>query len=357
MMRILYGVQGTGNGHIARSRAMAKAFSRIPDIEVDWLFSGRSPDAFFDMACFGNYRWRRGLTFATRAGRIRPLETVLRAHPLRLYRDTHQLPLDDYDLVVSDFEPVTAWAARLQGKRSIGIGHQYAFGRDIPVSGDNPLARGIMRWYAPVDLPVGLHWSSFGQAILPPIIDGEELHGETRRDDRVLVYLPFEDPAMIARLLAPLWQYQFYIYHPDMPLEDRDNLHFRPPSTTAFRQDLARCRAVISNAGFELISEALTLGKRILVKPLAGQMEQHSNATALRQLGLATAVDTLQTETLATWLWQANPCPPIHYPDVAACLAYWIAEGCREPVSQLAEQLWSVCGPGQDRPTNPPLAA
>lgn len=356
-MRILYGVQGTGNGHISRSRAMAKAFSQHQDLQVDWLFSGRSPEAFFDMACFGNYQWRRGLSFTTRAGRIRPLETVLQARPLRLYQDIRQLAIDDYDLVVSDFEPVTAWAARLRGKQSIGIGHQYAFCGDIPVSGDNALARGIMRWYAPVDLPVGLHWSSFGQAILPPIIDGEALREERRRDDRILVYLPFEDPATIRRLLAPLWQYRFYIYHPGVTREDRDNLYFRPPSTTAFHRDLARCRAVISNAGFELISEALTLGKRILVKPLDGQMEQHSNATALQQLGFATTVETLRTETLATWLRQPNSHSPIHYPDVAACLAYWIAEGCREPVSQLAGRLWSASGPGQGRPTNPPLAA
>ncbi|MEZ9793074.1 glycosyltransferase family protein, partial [Vibrio splendidus] len=39
-MKILYGVQGTGNGHIARARAMAVAF-RQQNIDVDFLFSGR----------------------------------------------------------------------------------------------------------------------------------------------------------------------------------------------------------------------------------------------------------------------------------------------------------------------------
>ncbi len=357
MMRVLYGVQATGNGHISRSRAMAKAFARFPDVKVDWLFSGRPPDALFDMVCFGNYQWRRGLTFTTRAGRIRPLATALQARPHRLYKDIRELPVADYDLVVSDFEPVTAWAARLQGKYSVGIGHQYAFCQDVPVSGDNPLARAIMRWYAPVELPAGLHWSAFGQPILPPIIDREELQGVKQRDDRIVVYLPFEDPAEIVKLLAPLRQYRFFIYHPGVPHEDRGNLHFRPPSTTAFRHDLARCQAVISNAGFELISEALSLGKRILVKPLAGQMEQHSNATALQQLGLATAVDALQTDTVAHWLLRAEPGNPIRYPDVAACLAGWIAGGCREPVQHLAMRLWSVDGPYCHRPSSPPLAA
>jgi UDP:flavonoid glycosyltransferase YjiC (YdhE family) len=37
-MKILYGVQGTGNGHISRARLMADAFSRRNDVEVDYLF-------------------------------------------------------------------------------------------------------------------------------------------------------------------------------------------------------------------------------------------------------------------------------------------------------------------------------
>ncbi len=36
-MKILYGVQGTGNGHIARARAMSKAFESH-DVQVDFLF-------------------------------------------------------------------------------------------------------------------------------------------------------------------------------------------------------------------------------------------------------------------------------------------------------------------------------
>ncbi|HFF2915998.1 TPA: glycosyltransferase family protein, partial [Vibrio cholerae] len=39
-MKILYGVQGTGNGHIARSRAMCAALKQ-QQVDVDYLFSGR----------------------------------------------------------------------------------------------------------------------------------------------------------------------------------------------------------------------------------------------------------------------------------------------------------------------------
>ncbi|MBO6226112.1 MAG: glycosyltransferase, partial [Shewanella sp.] len=68
-MRILYGVQGTGNGHLSRARVMAKALMK-QDIEVDFLFSGHKPDQFFDMECFGDYRVQAGMTFATHSGRV-----------------------------------------------------------------------------------------------------------------------------------------------------------------------------------------------------------------------------------------------------------------------------------------------
>lgn len=45
-MKILYGVQGTGNGHVTRPRIMAKAFADL-GVEVDWVFSGRRREDFF----------------------------------------------------------------------------------------------------------------------------------------------------------------------------------------------------------------------------------------------------------------------------------------------------------------------
>ena len=38
-MKLLYGVQGTGNGHIARARIMAAALSQCSDIDVDFVFT------------------------------------------------------------------------------------------------------------------------------------------------------------------------------------------------------------------------------------------------------------------------------------------------------------------------------
>lgn len=118
-MRILYGVQGTGNGHISRCRLIAKAL-QAEGVDVDYVLSGREAHAYFDMQEFGDYRAVPGLTFVTRNGAIDLLATVGRSQPLRLFRDIRQLSLQDYDFIVSDFEPVTAWAAKKQNIPSLG---------------------------------------------------------------------------------------------------------------------------------------------------------------------------------------------------------------------------------------------
>ena len=52
-MRILFGVQGTGNGHISRSRTLARAL-KSRGMAVDYLFSGRAADGYFEP---GIYVW------------------------------------------------------------------------------------------------------------------------------------------------------------------------------------------------------------------------------------------------------------------------------------------------------------
>ena len=57
----------------------------------------------------------------------------------------------------------------------------------------------IMRMFAPVARPVGLHWHPYAQTILPPILDLPPLQASV--DGSVLVYLPFEDQDQISALL------------------------------------------------------------------------------------------------------------------------------------------------------------
>src|SRR5690606_10021367 len=157
--------------------------------------------------------------------------------------------------------------------------------------------------FAPSSISLGLHWHHFDQPILPPIIHVEDLQTTTVQANKVLVYLPFEEIKSLSPLFKPFTRHEFYFYHPDFHAAlDQDHLHFRPLSVQKFQEDLHSSAAVICSAGFELPSECIHLGKKLLVKPVKNQMEQASNGLALEQLGLGKNTQELTTTVIGEWL-------------------------------------------------------
>ena len=343
-MKILYGVQGTGNGHISRARMMARHFKER-GADVRFLFSGRPADQYFAMGPFGDFMVRRGLTFVTEAGRVDNFKTIRENNLWQLAKDVNQLEMDEIDLVISDFEPVSAWAAKRHDVPSIGIGHQYAFLHDVPLAGDAWHTRAIMRHFAPTRYSVGLHWHHFDQEILPPIID-PRLSRQDRDPQRVMVYLPFEDQQQVTACLRQIPGYEFYQYAPTLCDEDCGPIRLRKTSLGGFKRDLSGASAVICNAGFELVSECLQLGIRTLVRPLDGQMEQQSNARALKALGYGEVFTRLAPDELADWLQRGSAAPSIDYPDVAKALVDWVLQGDWQCHDQLTDTLWSPATTG-----------
>ena len=55
-----------------------------------------------------------------------------------------------YDIVINDFEPITAWAAKLKKVKTIGISHQMSFKKEIPISGKDFIANSVLKNFAPV---------------------------------------------------------------------------------------------------------------------------------------------------------------------------------------------------------------
>jgi uncharacterized protein (TIGR00661 family) len=337
-MNILYGVQTTGNGHISRSKEVIRELKNLGH-HVHVILSGHNPYRLEKVAAFKPATTFRGLTFSSFRGRIRYLKTAVNLNLFQLYRDIRSFDVTGFDLVINDFEPISARIARRHVLPSIGIGHQYAFCHPIPLVGDTFFSRWLMNHFGPVDHPIGLHWHHYDHPILPPIVPGH-LNGDVKAvRNKVLVYLPFEHLPDILRLLSPLKDWNFYIYGLVEHSENLGHLHFRAFSRTDFLKDLEDCTGVVCNAGFELPSEALHIGKRLLVKPLAGQMEQRSNALAIARLNLGRVMPELHHETVVQWL-ESTASEPMGYPGVARLIAQWIGRGEWRDVRELAESAW-----------------
>lgn len=337
-MKILYGIQATGNGHISRSRVMAKYFKEN-NVDVTYLFSGREQHKLFDMAIFGDYLYRRGLTFETQAGKINYLETILKNNMVKFAYDIFTLDVSDYDLIITDFEPVSAWAAKLAGKNTLAIGHQYAFGPNTPVAGDSFLARKIMQHFAPAHLSLGLHWSRFDSNVLPPIIDVELSKSENVGS--IVVYLPFEDQQYVTDLLNEFPEFHFVQYAQNVENTHIGNVDLRKTCLEGFKHDLKRASGVICNSGFELNSECIHLGVPILTKPIKGQMEQESNALAIKQLGLGDVMQDLELSRIQQWLHHLPTIQEKKTPDVAKAIVNWLLTDNKLPIEDFSRTLWA----------------
>lgn len=345
-MKILYGIQGTGNGHITRARHMAAAFAATPNIQVDYFFSGREKHKFFDMEIFNHYASKQGLTFASENGRINHCKTLVQNNVFSFIKDIRNMNVKSYDLILNDFEPISAWAAKKQGVPSLSLSHQAAFLNNVPTKQQTFLDRMITQYFAPTKFTLGTHWYHFGHSIIPPFVNNELLQlskqtkSTTLSNKHILVYLPFESPAIIKEECQVLSDWQFICYHPDITHSFKDaNIQWNSLSQQKFKDDLFHCSGVISNCGFELSTECLSLGKPLLVKPLQGQYEQISNAYTLEKLGLCEVINSINAEQIDDWLQIKNGVR-IEYPSNCTALVNWITQGNWHETRKICHTLW-----------------
>ncbi|MFC3032899.1 MJ1255/VC2487 family glycosyltransferase [Pseudoalteromonas fenneropenaei] len=339
-MKILYGIQGTGNGHITRARMMAASFKKL-GVEVDYLFSGREQNGYFDMELFDNYRTFEGLSFITEQGSVKLWKTAKQLNFSQFYRDLQALDVSRYDLVFNDFEPLSAWAAKRQGVPVVAMSHQAAFlHAEVPAPGSRYWHKALITRFAPADVYLGVHWQPYHKAIIPPFIaHPAHLNFCPSIANKVLVYLPFEQLSSVIEFLNDFPDREFYCYHPAATNTSLKHIHLRAPSRDGFLRDLANSCGVVANAGFELSSEALQLGKKLLLKPLHGQFEQQANVMTLEQMGMAQSMNYLNANALDDWLG-AKSNGHYTFPNDPAPLVEWLLAKQWTNYASLHQQLW-----------------
>lgn len=98
----------------------------------------------------------------------------------------------------------------------------------------------------------------------------------------------------------------------------------------------------LTNAGFGLLSETIQAGKKILVRPMQGQMEQLSNTKAIEILEIGEVMYEFNPKQLREWLSEDCPGPRL-YPNVDKAIVEWIESDFAVDEMELAEQLWRNC--------------
>jgi len=301
-MNILYGIAATGNGHISRSRIIVDALKKRGH-SVDVILSGRDKKDLFDIDDLKPFQIKKGFTYVTNKGKINYLKTVLTSSPIQFLNDIKSIE-NHYDLVITDFDPISAYAAKKHKIRCIGIGHQYSFYKNIPMTIKMKFISILFpRIYAPANFPIPSHFYHFNQSILPPFIDPKFYAADStyQKKSNTLVYLPWENLKNMISIFRKI-EGEFILYTNIESIEKHGNITLKPFSNITFKEDLIQCSGLITNAGFQLPSEALFLGKPMLCKPLNGQPEQEHNAKILKQLGYATVCKKIDIDSIQSWV-------------------------------------------------------
>ena len=302
-MKILYAIQGTGNGHISRSNEVLKYL--VDKAEVDILVSESQHEVNLGF----NIKYKlEGLGFVFgKKGGIDYLSSIKKVRLDKFLTDIYDLPVEDYDIVVSDFEPIASWACKRKKKSYISLSHQTSFFSDKTPRPKkiNHLSEFIIKWYAPVSIPIGLHYDKYDTFIETPIIREEVRNADVKNSGHYTVYLPsFDEKYLISRLNSVDVNWEFFSKHYKGKPYRKKNVKIFPISNELFVKSLSSSEGILCNSGFETPSEALYLGKKIMTIPMKGQYEQECNAEALKLLGIKTlsSIENDFEKQLESWI-------------------------------------------------------
>ena len=284
-MKILYSIQGTGNGHIARAEDVIPVLQLYGNVDI--FVSGTQADIQLDYPV--KYR-SKGLSFYFgKRGGVNLVKTFGKNSTRAFYKEVKSFPVEKYDLVVNDFEPITAWACVYKDVPCVGLSHQAALLSPFtprPKKFD-PVGEWIIRNYAPVKTYVGFHFDAFDDNIYTPVIRRRIRQASVTENGHYTVYLPAYGEKKLLPILNKFPSVRWHVFSKHTrSAYTYGRISVHPVNNEAFTASMTSSAGVLCGAGFETPAEALYLGKKLLVIPMKGQHEQHYNAAALKYLSV-----------------------------------------------------------------------
>ena len=298
-MKILYGIQLTGNGHLTRS---IEIISQLKNrgFDVDILVSGNnySVNVPFDI----KYRFDGVSIFYNKNGQVNWIKTLKSIKIFRFIRNTN-LNVSEYDLVISDYEPISCWAARKSNIKSIGLSNQYTIFYKKELNFRYKLLKFFSRIFTPCSYYISLDYKQdIKNNIFQPIISDKFIGVKESNNRSILIYLP---SIKLTNVLESIMQYKYinWVIYSDEVEKDIQvkNIKVNKINREKFQNDLIKCEGVITASGFSTTSEALILGKRLWSIPLKFHAEQQLNASTLKKMGIFT--EDLNQNSIYKWIF------------------------------------------------------
>lgn len=325
---VLIGVNGIGMGHTVRQSVIAQ-YLRDRGHTVRIVTNGSSRAEYFQALGFPSWDgWMP--TLLARGDRIHVRDAVranigqmpagvLRHLRLRQAVRNGGVP----DMFITDYEPNVPRLAYHFGRPLISIDQQSKYRYlDLPVVGRyaRTADEQRLRYFAPrvdrsficsyVPLEADDRRLEFIAPVVPDLVRSARVTTEpvvTAYFSRYFDHGPEEsvrELAAIFRHSIPDRLLRIYVQPTELGALHQyagSRIEVRTFDREAFIVDIARSEAVFSNAGFNLISEALVLGKPMHLVPLP-TFDQHWCAKVIQDAGLGTAAPRIERHAVLDFL-------------------------------------------------------
>jgi uncharacterized protein (TIGR00661 family) len=318
-MKILFGVQTEGNGHITQAIAV-KQYLNQNGYEVGKVFAASKKRGLskyftdeFDVVTYEGFDF----VFDSK-GRVVIWKTML--------KNTLELPRliasfikicdvirkEKPDAIFNYYEPLVGLTALFfPNVKYVSFGHQYAMDSlvypTIKGYAIQKLFLGIINKITSIRAKiVALSYYEFDDndmIVSPPILRSESYDVSDKKEDFVLVYLMNED--MLPQLFDEAKKY------PDTKIECFTKLtkqHEELPNVKLynldgklFQEKMKLCTAVICSGGFETSAEAIYQMKPLLMIPMPNHYEQHANCEDAYLQSLALYCEKIDLSKIPTF--------------------------------------------------------
>lgn len=307
-MKIFYAIQATGNGHISRAMELLPHLEKYGTIDI--FLSGSNSTLALNAPV--TYRSKGASLIYTCDGNLNYQKTFSAFSLKRLLREAKELPVEEYDLVINDFEAITSRACKVKHVNSVHFGHQASFVSDKTPRPEkkNRIGEWILKNYAKGAQNLGLHFDRYDDFILPPVIKSEIWNGYVTDKGHITVYLPSYCDKELMDIFSTMKGYRFEIFsRQSTSVVKEKNITLLPVDKILFNNSFTSCHGIITGAGFETPAEAIYMKKKILAIPIGGQYEQICNAAALEKMGIKTLsrIDDGFFTQVDQWLSQPAP--------------------------------------------------
>jgi len=303
-MKILYAIQTTGNGHLTRSKEIISILEKR--VNVDVVFSGPKNKLLnFENKVINHYK---GLTlYYTKKGQINWIKTFFKNNFIRAIIDIIQCDTKAYDLVINDFEPITAWSCYLKNRKCFALSNQYAILSDkkLRKKTKHKWTLLFLKYFAPTKEGYGFHFVRHKKNIFPPIIRREIIKAKVSKKEYFIVYLPNYSIENLIQVFSHFKNYNWVIFSHHIENSSKlNNIRLEQINEKKFIKTLVNSKGVISSSGFSTLSEVLYLNKPLLTIPINSHFEQIYNSTIIERLGgtVLSELSLNNTYLLQNWL-------------------------------------------------------